>query len=250
MTQSADYLDYNVTGAERKRLVNAISTHTQTDAKYLSVPTCAYEVGCFTIDRNGRVSFDDHANGEEIRGLVEALAAQGFHASGNARAAAAPDADEPATEGLTIILPLDGFDPDSLDRLTKLVDSKAGLIKKSLGADRLTIQLKNDAVSFPWWDRMLTSEETRAYTAFLAALCKMAKDAKRVTATEKDVESEKYAFRSFLLRLGFIGADSKNQRKLLLKNLSGSAAFPNREKADAFSAAQKAKRDAEKEVTP
>ena len=52
--------------------------------------------------------------------------------------------------------------------------------------------------------------------------------------------------RGFLLRLGFIGADSKEQRKLLLKNLSGSAAFPNKEKADAFSAAQKAKRDAAK----
>ena len=74
----------------------------------------------------------------------------------------------------------------------------------------------------------------------------MAKEAKRVTATEKDVDSEKYAFRGFLLRLGFIGVDSKAQRKILLKNLSGSAAFPNREKADAFSAAQKAKRDAAK----
>ena len=74
----------------------------------------------------------------------------------------------------------------------------------------------------------------------------MAKESKRVTATEKDVESEKYAFRGFLLRLGFIGADSKVIRKTLLKNLSGSAAFPNKEKADAFSAAQKAKRDAAK----
>ena len=74
----------------------------------------------------------------------------------------------------------------------------------------------------------------------------MAKGAKRVTATEKEVDSEKYAFRGFLLRLGFIGADSKEQRKHLLKNLSGSAAFPNKEKADAFSAAQKARRDAAK----
>ena len=33
-----------------------------------------------------------------------------------------------------------------------------------------------------------------------------------------------------------------------MKNLSGSAAFPNQAAADAFSAAQKAKRDAAKEV--
>ena len=44
----------------------------------------------------------------------------------------------------------------------------------------------------------------------------------------------------------FIGSDSKAHRKVLMKRLSGIAAFPNKEKADAFSAAQKAKRDAAK----
>ena len=62
------------------------------------------------------------------------------------------------------------------------------------------------------------------------------------------MESEKYAFRCFLLRLGFIGNDYKPQRKILMRRLSGSAAFPNREKADAFNAAQKAKAAAAKEV--
>jgi hypothetical protein len=36
---------------------------------------------------------------------------------------------------------------------------------------------------------------------------------------------EKYAFRCFLLRLGFIGDEYKKSRKILLKNLSGSSAF-------------------------
>ena len=36
-----------------------------------------------------------------------------------------------------------------------------------------------------------------------------------------------YAFRCFLLRLGFIGAEYKTARKILLKNLSGSSAFRN-----------------------
>ena len=103
-------------------------------------------------------------------------------------------------------------------------------------------------MSFPWWDRQPEPEETQSYMAFLAALCKMAKEAKRVTAKETEVESEKYAFRCFLLRLGFIGNDYKPQRKILMRRLSGSAAFPNREKADAFNAAQKAKAAAAKEV--
>lgn len=39
--------------------------------------------------------------------------------------------------------------------------------------------------------------------------------------------NEKYAFRCFLLRLGFIGPKFKDQRKVLLRNLTGSAAFKN-----------------------
>ena len=77
-------------------------------------------------------------------------------------------------------------------------------------------------------------------------LCAMAKEAKRVTAKEAEVESEKYAFRCFLLRLGFVGSECKAQRKLLMRRLSGSSAFRNKEEADKFSANQKAKRDAAK----
>ena len=230
--------EFNVTGSERKRLVQTIAQSTGESASYKGAPSMAYEVGPFTVDRDGTLEFSDNTDSEVVEKLYEDIVAAGF---------AFPNTPEIPDTGLQILLPLDGFDSNSLDRLTKLIDSKASLIRKALGADRLTVQLRNDAVCFPWWDTMPSPEETSAYTAFIAALCRMAKEAKRVNATEKDVESEKYAFRGFLLRLGFIGADSKNQRKLLLKNLSGSGAFPNREKAEAFSAAQKAKREAAKE---
>ena len=60
------------------------------------------------------------------------------------------------------------------------------------------------------------------------------------------MESEKYAFRCFLLRLGFIGNDSKAARKILLRNLSGHSAFRNKAEEEKFRANQKAKRDAAK----
>ena len=96
------------------------------------------------------------------------------------------------------------------------------------------------------WDTLPEPEEIQAYMAFIAALCAMAKQAKRVTSYEKEVESEKFSFRVWLLRMGFKGNESKAQRAILLKRLSGNAAFPNKTAADAFSAAQKAKRDAAK----
>ena len=74
----------------------------------------------------------------------------------------------------------------------------------------------------------------------------MAKEAKRVLAKETEVESEKYAFRCFMLRLGYIGEERKAGRKILLRNLSGHAAFRNRDEEEKFKANQKAKRDAAK----
>lgn len=263
---------YNVTGERRKALVKVISDTIGARAVYKFMPTCNYEIDFFTVTKDGTLLFDDRAKSEEVEKVLEAVAAAGFKCEPVAEAEdaakeadqdapaggaedAAQEAKETATEpdsadetGLTVSLPLDGFSPDSLDRLQKLTDSKAALIKKALGADRLTIQASDGTVRFPWWDTLPAPEETMAFTTFIAALCKMAKESKRVTATEKDVESEKYAFRGFLLRLGFIGAGSKAHRKLLLKNLSGNAAFPNKEKADAFSAAQKAKRNSVKAV--
>lgn len=82
MTNNTFYLDYGVTGAERKRLVNAISAYTQADAKYLGAPTFAYEVDCFTIDKNGCVSFDDRADSEVIEGLIETAGQSGLRQPG------------------------------------------------------------------------------------------------------------------------------------------------------------------------
>jgi hypothetical protein len=53
----------------------------------------------------------------------------------------------------------------------------------------------------------------------------MANSLRWVTATSKELENEKYAFRCFLLRLGFIGAEYKTTRKLLLSSLAGNASY-------------------------
>ena len=228
-------------------------------SRYTKVPRCAYEVGPYFLEKDGTITMPEDADLTPLQTMVDEGLIEPFEAQDTEEASqAAAEADitsETATEnestGLTVSLPKDGFNESSINNLKKLIEAKAALIKKAVNADRITIDTDGDRVSFPWWNTMPEPEETQAYMSFLAALCKMAKEAKRVTATETEVESEKYAFRCFLLRLGFIGSEYKAQRKLLMKRLSGTAAFPNKKKADAFSAAQKAKRDAAKaaEVT-
>jgi hypothetical protein len=64
-----------------------------------------------------------------------------------------------------------------------------------------------------------------AYVRFNEAVVNLVKKQKRILAKEHETENEKYAFRCFLLRLGFIGDEYKNARKILLKNLTGNSAF-------------------------
>ena len=223
---------YNVTGAKRKELVKVISDITGARAEYKFMPTCNYEIDYFTVTKDGTLLFDDRADSEEVEQVLEAIAAAGFkcepqdgkeHPS-EEESQAAYTAPQSETVGLTVEIPLDKV---AVGNLTKLLDAKGSLIKKALGVDALPIEIMEDRVVFPWFAELPDSDEVKAYTHFISALCEMSKNAKRVTATEKPVDNEKYAFRCFLLRLGFIGSEYKAERKILLKNLSGSSAFKN-----------------------
>lgn len=212
---------YNVTGDRRKELVKVISGITGAKAVYKFMPTCNYEIDYFTVTKDGTLLFDDRADSEEVEQVLDGIAAAGFECVAPAETAEPEETAQEESVGLTIEVPLDKV---QVGNLTKLLDAKGILIKKALGIDDLRFELQEDRIAFPWFTE-LQPEEATAYTHFIAALCRMSKDAKRITAKEKPVDNEKYAFRCFLLRLGFIGDDYKADRKILLRNLSGSSAF-------------------------
>jgi len=292
---------FNVTGAERKAFVTAVSEIAGWEAVYKKAPTFAYVVHNYTIDKNGTLTFDERVDAEDARSLLAELAGRGFVSeipvamedpasdaavqempagdgsyadayadgssvecsfvgdsseaelsAGDVTAESSPDVhlevlseenaptetipSEDASAGddpdrLVIEVPLEGFSNTALYNLEKLVASKAALIMKSIGlsqsgeAEVLPIVREDDSLCFPWFKLGTSLEETHAYTQLVHALCEMAKKQKRVVAKEKPADSEKYAFRCFLLRLGFIGDEYATARKILLSNLSGNGSF-------------------------
>lgn len=231
---------FNVTGGRRKELVKVISEVTGARAEYKFMPTCNYEIDNFTVTKDGTLVFDDRSDSEMVEKVLEGLAQAGFEfeqpaASAEETADTAQESEAavnlaetvtaPQCEnvGLTVEVP---FDKVNVGNLTKLLDAKGNLIRKALGISDIRIEMKEDWVAFPWFSEV-DAGSAAAYTHFISALCEMSRNAKRVTATEKEVDNEKYAFRCFLLRLGFIGTEFKTERKILLKNLKGSSAFKN-----------------------
>lgn len=209
-------LDFNCTGADRKKLVNAIATITGESPRYLGAPSFAYQVGAYHIDKNGTVSDTEATTPEDVDNLIERLREEGFSAE---------DTIQEGITGICISVPASQFSDASLNNLRGIIASKRALICKALGVEDLPIEITDTKVSFPWFPGNVTPDDLRAYDLFICKLCEMARNQKRVTATEKPTDNDKYAFRCFLLRLGFIGAEFKAERKILLRNLSGSSAF-------------------------
>ena len=209
---------YGLKGKERKALVNAVSEITGDPAKYLGAPSMAYQIGRYQIDREGTLT------GVDGDGIIEDLKERGF----------IPEETEEPTEeveetieetDLTVSIPRDILPGDKLLNLKSLIEAKADLIKQSLGVDELPIDEEEDEINFPWFRGTLGADEAKAYTNFVSKLVEMARNQQRVTAKPGEVENPRYAFRCFLLRLGFIGSEYKAERKILLRNLSGSSAF-------------------------
>ena len=213
---------YNVTGDERKALVRIISEVIGMKPVYMRMPTCAYVIAGITVEKDGAVVWDERTDDTTIEAVKAALSDAGFTAEEDTRPEVTSN-----EYGLVVQMPKASFTEDSLDNLHRLIEAKGSLIKKALDVKGLPITEEDDKLSFPWFTTEPDPDEVRAYTHFIAALCEMARNQKRVTAKKKETDNDKYAFRCFLLRLGFIGADYKTERKILLRNLSGSSAFRN-----------------------
>jgi hypothetical protein len=250
-------INYSVTSQQRKALVNAISQELNASAKYLGAPTFAYEVAGYLIDKNGILEGQDNLElVEDLQGLHDFKAVTEeydtplpqaesvpdnlqipYEAALGGRVSPYSDFEEPPAYGkpededtieynrLTIEIPRSLIADTALENLKDLVKSKESLIKKALGMDSIPIIENEEFVTFPWFKGECSSDEVRAFTSFITLLCDMAKKLTRVNKAEKVAVNEKYAFRCFLLRLGFIGSEYKAERKILLSRLTGSSAF-------------------------
>ena len=227
---------YNVPGKERKNLAQTIGTWFEEDVKYAGAPTFAYLIGGFTIDKDGNLSAEAVSD-DTVERLLEHLYDEGFESDISEiteKLSTAPSIDSiEDIDSVTPSFPDTGFDEAAFSRLKALCEAKANLITKAFDAISTEVNWNKEehTIQFPWFrlDLSANEDEKIACILFLNKLMAFAKEAKRVTAKEKETENEKYTFRCFLLRLGFIGDEFKGARKILLSRLSGSSAFKSKE---------------------
>ena len=199
-------IKFNIEKNQRKALAQKIGELTGSEVKYLGVPSCGYQIGAYTLDKEAVLHGDELP--DDIRSELQKA---GYTAE-----------DEPVA--LTISMPRDFFGEQGLENLLQIIENKETLLKHALNTDSLAVNECEETVEFPWFT-VEKDGDGDAYARFITALCEFAKNLKRVVNKPDTSDNEKYAFRCFLLRLGMIGEEYKPVRRVLLRRLTGSSAF-------------------------
>ena len=199
-----------VIGQERKSIAALVGEAIGDSSRYTGVPACAYQIGGWTLDKESVLHSPELEESESptVRLVLSGLQAAGLQTDGC----------------LTVTIP--NMEEQAAENLGNILKSKQQLLK---GALRSENEIWLDGNILSCFHAALDSDTILAYLSLTAKLCDLTKTLRYASPVERPVENQKYAFRCFLLRLGFIGKNYKTERKILLAPLEGNTAFKSRE---------------------
>ena len=108
-------------------------------------------------------------------------------------------------------------------------DSRYHMLNYHATFTKGTVEFRLFQFDAPTTDRRggLHAGQLKSYIQLCLALSQMAKEVKTASPKPQQNENPKYAMRTWLLRLGFIGDEFATARDILTRRLSGDAAFRN-----------------------
>ena len=210
---------FTLESKQRPKLAQEIGNILGTAPHYERVPSCAYDIAGYRLDKEGVLHIPEGAE-ETAKDLILQLRERGFQDDAEITEEVPVQQDK-----LTIVIPRESLTDTALENLQKILANKQTLFQRAFRTDNTEIEITDEKINFTWFPYTADGDELAAYTQFISRLCDMARDAKRVSSKPTETDNDKYAFRCFLLRLGFIGKEYKTARKILLRNLTGNSAF-------------------------
>ncbi len=251
---------------DRKKLVKTLEKATGLQAKYLSAPTFCYEIGPYTVGRDGNITVDD-----PDPDIVALLVSREM-----------VEQPEEETAYTIISLPMEGHTGKSLKNLVYMLNSRSVLLGKVVGWSRIYwviqeliealeekspveiddfLQILEDTGEGAIGGLVFSKEKIRflfPYTAdedrvkaYMQLATLMNEKAKKVSWTKPDrckITNEKYVFHVWLLQLGMVGEEYKTARRILFQYLQGHVAFRTKDQKEAATQKLKEKRAREREI--
>ena len=246
---------------DRKQIIKALEEHAGVKAKYMGVPSFAYQITInqttYTIDRAGKIT----AEGIEVEFEALINGTNEEKETEEKETEAQELAHENEELDLEITIPMEGHTGRTLRNMLNMLYSKQPVIKKvfEIEADILqadfiadlnkasiqTIEefqteiagkqesgycgiefdFTNNTITFKFFKHLQEPDRLEAYTQFISLLSKSARGLKHASPKPTATDNYKFTMRTWLIRLGFVGNQYKRARKLLLENLEGNSAY-------------------------
>ena len=100
-------IKYNIDKSQRKALAQKIGELTEAEVRYLGIPSCAYQIDFFIIDKECVLHFSDRSDSEIVEQVLDGLDKFGYTAEN-------PDF-------LTVELPRQEFSDSVLENLKQII---------------------------------------------------------------------------------------------------------------------------------
>ncbi len=233
---------------DRKEIVKILSEYFETIPRYLGAPSFAYEIEIkgetYKVGRYGNITTQD---GREL--ILEEIINPNEQQEENIEA--------PTIENAELSISMEGHSGATLKNIVNILSSKQHLIKKSIGLNALIMDetlaedlshkqigiLDEFKVAFEELGKErcaglvfdfekniytyvgLNYEKITTFAVLATHINESAIKQKHTSYKPVQDDNPKYAFRTWLIRLGMKGSGYKDVRKVLLENLEGNGAF-------------------------
>ncbi|MFR8174314.1 MAG: hypothetical protein ACLU73_06970 [Roseburia faecis] len=186
---------FTLESKQKPKLAQEIGNILGTAPHYERVPSCAYDIAGYRLDKEGVLHIPEGAE-ETAKDLILQLRERGFQEDAEITEEVPVQQDK-----LTIVIPRESITDMVLENLQKIIANKQILFQRAFRTDSTEIEITDEKINFTWFPYTADGDELAAYTQFISRLCDMARDAKRVSSKPTETDNDKYAFRCFLLRL-------------------------------------------------
>lgn len=236
---------------DRKEIVKTLSEALGVTANYLGAPSFAYEFKTekesYTIDRQGGITtsqgkvitLNEILNGEHTEEKIEVTAFDGFNLE-------IPFGEHTGKTIMNILNMLyskqqliiksfelkEPFIEESfieslnLKKIETLEEFKEAITEVGVeGCKGITFDFQKGTFTFKLLGENLSNEKMSAFIELASLINENAKKLNHTSFKQAQEDNPKYAFRTWLTRLGMNGSRYKEIRKTLLSNLEGSGAF-------------------------
>lgn len=236
---------------DRKEIVKTLSEALGVTAKYLGAPSFSYEVKTeaetYIIDRHGNitnlqgrvVTLNEILKGEHLEEKIEDTTIDKFELeiplvehtgrtlmnilnmlySKQQLIIKAFELKEPFIEEAFI-------ENLNLKKTETLEEFQEAIIEvRAEGCKGITFNFEKGTFTFKLLGENLSNEKISAFIELASLINENAKKLKHTSFKQAQEDNPKYAFRTWLIRLGMNGSQYKDVRKTLLSNLEGSGAF-------------------------